>query len=287
MDPSFDPVAKLLGWSADSTDVRSVDTSFTVAGIVAVGLLVSVVLLRYTAGELARKFATKDGAPKGEELAKQAAFCIVGMVFHCYLGPAAINAAVLSEGCPWEASVGNRAALEGSQKEWMPLVNYQGIMGEIFMGYAFYITIMWVAGWEEGFDKIVHHIVFLFLSLVLAGNFAYPRLAAFAISMEASTIFLDVNMMSGWYPKLKIVHLLFGVLFILSFIALRIFFFGYGMFIALKGFAENPTAAPIPVPLSALVLFLFSGGWVLQVYWTQKIVAKVKETLGGGKKKSE
>eukprot|EP01061_Rhynchopus_euleeides_P008532 TRINITY_DN1765_c2_g1_i1.p1 TRINITY_DN1765_c2_g1~~TRINITY_DN1765_c2_g1_i1.p1 ORF type:complete len:310 (+),score=137.50 TRINITY_DN1765_c2_g1_i1:69-932(+) len=287
MDPSVDPVMQLAGWRSDDTQVRGFHSMLTVAPVVMGVLLAGVVFFRYASAALMRGAVPKEGAPHGDELYKQMAFCLVGIAFHGYLGPAAIYGAFTSLDCPYEASVGNREALAGSQSEWVGVTNQQAVVGELFTGYAAFITVMWLLGWEEGLDKIVHHVVFLFLAVVLSGNYAFCRLSSFAMAMEMSTVPLNINMMTGWFTSTKTIHLVSGGIFILSFIAFRIFFFGYGLAVAISEFSTNPSAVPLPFPLSCLVLFLFSGGWLLQVYWTQRIVDKVRETLGGKKKKSE
>eukprot|EP01062_Namystynia_karyoxenos_P063958 TRINITY_DN56807_c0_g1_i1.p1 TRINITY_DN56807_c0_g1~~TRINITY_DN56807_c0_g1_i1.p1 ORF type:complete len:304 (+),score=108.79 TRINITY_DN56807_c0_g1_i1:82-993(+) len=281
-----DPGLSLLGYR-EGMPVRGWDHLPGVAGSVAGILVAAAVLLRFLYIPVFQflPLNEKPSTPSRDDAPKQAAFCTVGIFIHLWLGCTALRAALASEDMPPDVAAGNRLALSTSDS-WRDLYNVHSVCGQFFTGYAIYITIMWLAGWEEGLDKIAHHIVFLFLAVVLAGSGAMGRLSSTAMSMEFSTVFLNSNLIFGWikHPVAKMLHLGHGVCFVLSFVALRIIFFGRGLMMQWRDFLADGNAAPLPPALTALCIGLFTGGWLLQVYWLLPIYHKVVDTFGSGKK---
>ena len=286
-EPQHDPVMALAGWKQGSTSLRTAQDVLETAPYVTGGLMASAVVVFILCKLLLE--GSKSLTAKAPPF-KEMAFCLVGSLFHMYLGPAALFAAWNAMDMPYAEGAGNREALAAS-KVWIDTANSMSVLGELFTGYAVYIMIMWVLGWEErGKDKLVHHCVFLFLGLCLSTHFALPKLSVFAISMELSTPFLNLSIIFGWFNKkwCKVMHLVMGVLFIVLFFAVRIFFFGYALFTTLAEFHADPSVVPLPFPLACFVLFLYSGGWGIQVYWTKAIFAKMADVFGlGGKKEKE
>eukprot|EP00755_Sulcionema_specki_P019979 Sspe_Gene.70815::Locus_41850_Transcript_1_1_Confidence_1.000_Length_1180::g.70815::m.70815 len=279
-----DAVAKLMGYKPGA-DLRGWGTMQVTVPMVALVLLIAVFTFRVVADVATRTLKLSKTAPPRGEVGKQVAFGVVGILLHSYLGPAALFTAMdMLPATPGQAA-GNRAALSAAP-EWYDRHNAAQVNGEIFTGYAVYITIMWLLGWEKGVDKIIHHVVFLFLAVTLAGSNVFARLSSFAMAMELSTPFLNINLISDWFDGrlFRITHLIMGSLFILSFVFLRIGVFGYGLFTTMYHYYMDRSIAPLPEPLAWAVLLLFLGGWLIQVYWLGPIWSKIVGVLGKKKK---
>ncbi|KAJ9439622.1 hypothetical protein DIPPA_23236 [Diplonema papillatum] len=278
-----DPVMAAMGWK-ENQGVRGWDYLAYTAPAFCLALFVAVHAVRF----LLASFSTWRVKPgvglTPAEAHKQIAFCTVGIVLHLYLGPAAIVGVLRSEDMPWAVQVGNRDAIAAAPQGQRDVLNTQAILGEMFTGYAAYITIMWSLGWEKGFDKLVHHIAFLCLAVLLAGTYSFHVLSSYAISMELSTPFLNLSIVSGWLEGHNRLAMLFGLLFIVTFIGVRIFFFGSGLYAALTQYATGGwVVVPLPAAVAHGVVALYCGGWLLQVYWLRPIFAKIAEVAGGKK----
>merc|ERR1711879_105143 len=123
----------------------------------------------------------------------------------------------------------------------------------------------------------------------LAGSNAFGRLSSQAMSMEISTVFLNLALLCSWFDSkmCKLASTVLGLMFVVSFIALRIFFFGYGLLVQWGEFVEAPSLAPLPTPLAAFCLVLYSLGWCIQVYWLVPIGKELKAHFGKKEKKAE
>ena len=282
--PSNDPVMGLLGWEA-GRGLMTVDDMIKISPIVAIVLFITVHLVYFLIRPVVRKWEAAPGKSSGDDLAKEVSFGVVGVMIHSYMGPAALNGVFNSNvyELSHAALLGHPDAFKGNQ-DWIDISNANSCVGFVFTGYAAYITVMWILRWEHGFDKIAHHIVFLSLALLLSGTNSFSELAVYAISMELSTIPLNINIITSHLKSARKLHLLSGLLFIITFVVVRIFFFGYGLAMNISYFIEDSSKCHLPYPVAATVLTAFSGGWLLQVYWLKPIIAKIKEVAGGKKK---
>eukprot|EP01060_Flectonema_neradi_P038363 TRINITY_DN800_c2_g1_i1.p1 TRINITY_DN800_c2_g1~~TRINITY_DN800_c2_g1_i1.p1 ORF type:complete len:284 (+),score=60.52 TRINITY_DN800_c2_g1_i1:59-910(+) len=251
--PSNDPIMGLLGWEA-GRGLMGCDDMLKVAPFVALTLFIAVHVTYFLVRPAVRTWEAAPGKLSGDDLAKEVAFGVVGIMIHCYMGPAAFNGVLNSNayGLSHNALLGHPDAFEGHQ-EWIDISNANSCVGFVFTGYAFYITVMWCLGWEHGKDKIAHHIVFLSLALLLSGTNTFSELAVYAMSMELSTIPLNVNHITAHIKSARKLHLASGLLFIISFVCVRIFFFGYGLARNIGYFVEDPTKCHLPFPVADCV----------------------------------
>eukprot|EP01065_Artemidia_motanka_P000119 TRINITY_DN1003_c0_g2_i1.p1 TRINITY_DN1003_c0_g2~~TRINITY_DN1003_c0_g2_i1.p1 ORF type:complete len:300 (+),score=81.45 TRINITY_DN1003_c0_g2_i1:64-963(+) len=228
---------------------------------------------------------SKPETPSREEFPKQAAFCLLGVLIHSWLGRVAYFAALAGEDMPPHLAVGNKAALS-ENVEWRDLYNVYSLLGEFFAGYTVYITTMWLLGWEKGVDKIIHHVVFAFLAHVLAGTGGLGRLSAEAMAMESSTVFLNSAIMFGWFSSsaVRLFSKVCGALFVLNFLYVRIYFFGKGLVVQWSQVDSVRNDSPMSEAMAITCLVLFTAGWGIQVYWLRPIYHKVVDTFAGSKK---
>eukprot|EP01063_Lacrimia_lanifica_P011125 TRINITY_DN1790_c0_g3_i1.p1 TRINITY_DN1790_c0_g3~~TRINITY_DN1790_c0_g3_i1.p1 ORF type:complete len:314 (+),score=123.41 TRINITY_DN1790_c0_g3_i1:46-942(+) len=287
-DHAKDPVMAFAGWSAtEGRAVLEYEIIMKPFVLQVLGAMFALCFCSYfVLGALAPGWVLSDKAHSDRsEVVKESALCFAGIVIHSYMGLKAACTAWMMRDMPFALAVANREAVAAAP-EAMGHLNAAGVLGEIFLAYILYVTVMWTLGWEKGMDKGIHHVVFFFLAMLLAGWSFCHRLAVFAIAMELSTVPLNINLWAGWMKHWKLTHLIFGALFVLCFFFVRIFFYGYGLATTLSGAAEHGVGVvPVADELVYLVLFLFTGGWLLQVFWLKTIYEKVTASLG--KKKTE
>eukprot|EP00756_Hemistasia_phaeocysticola_P016258 Hpha_TRINITY_DN15465_c3_g10::TRINITY_DN15465_c3_g10_i1::g.175200::m.175200 len=282
-----DPGLKLLGYRR-GMEVRGwegLSYSAAVAGI----LLTTAFILKFifSIGCRGAKLTDSSHTPAPEDVPKQASFCLIGVFIHAWLGRVCLYASLAGENMPALAAAGNREAL-AKDADWKDLYNVYSLCGEFFAGYAMYITVMWLLQWEKGVDKIIHHMVFLTLGVTLAGSGALGRLSSRAMAMELTTVFLNSAMMAEWFQggSFKMIKMVCGGLFVLSFIIIRIFFFGRAVYLQWSEMSRVSKETPLPENALIACVVMYTAGWVIQVYWLMPIAEKVKDTFFKSKSKA-
>eukprot|EP00756_Hemistasia_phaeocysticola_P056906 Hpha_TRINITY_DN33550_c0_g1::TRINITY_DN33550_c0_g1_i1::g.171131::m.171131 len=161
--------------------------------------------------------------------------------------------------------------------------NFAALIGELFLGYTMYMTVMLFMGWDKGVDTLIHHIAFITLAWFQVGYGVFVRVGLWAMSMELSTPALYVHLVyrqieGETASKLSSCSaIVFGLLFIL----VRIIGFGYGVITAaVSTITHFDTVLPdkpdaIPKELGLFILLLMFGGWALQLYWATFIFGKL------------
>eukprot|EP01062_Namystynia_karyoxenos_P070267 TRINITY_DN65659_c0_g1_i1.p2 TRINITY_DN65659_c0_g1~~TRINITY_DN65659_c0_g1_i1.p2 ORF type:complete len:342 (+),score=100.16 TRINITY_DN65659_c0_g1_i1:95-1120(+) len=165
--------------------------------------------------------------------------------------------------------------------------NTATLIGELFLGYTIFMTVMWFAKWDHGVDTIIHHIAFITIGIFQVGYSSLVKVGLWAIAMETSTpplyLYLIFRQVDGPepgqpHPISDVGSVVFGVLFIL----LRMVCFGWAViettWMAVTNwtvvFPDKEGALPPWKGMVIVVLGFF--GWMLQLYWGRLIVGKLR-----------
>ena len=173
------------------------------------------------------------------------------------------------------------------------LMSDGAMVGTIFGSWALFQMFMWMVGWEKGWVTLLHHTLFLSLSILCQYVWGHGELTAFAVSMELSSPALDLMLVfravKGWEAAADA----FGAVFALTFLLCRPLLFGFGLWRSLSFWTRPPPQAEHVEPPKMLLLkiihVVYLLGWILQLVWAVGIVKKLRRKVGvllGGKKKS-
>eukprot|EP01065_Artemidia_motanka_P027856 TRINITY_DN33054_c0_g1_i1.p2 TRINITY_DN33054_c0_g1~~TRINITY_DN33054_c0_g1_i1.p2 ORF type:complete len:365 (+),score=97.39 TRINITY_DN33054_c0_g1_i1:76-1095(+) len=226
-------------------------------------------------------------AEEQRSIAQFAALGCVGAPFWLVLGPTCLAMAVTYQlrydpGAP--ENFQNDPLIFDA--EGLRYHNFATLMGELFLGYTLYMTVMWLWDWDTGVDTIIHHVAFIALAWLQVSAASLCAVGQWAIAMETSTpplwgylVFRQIAGKGGGdHPIGEVAKPVFGVLFIL----LRVIGFGYGLITCCIGLVSHwDTVFPgkphsITVPAGMTVFVLMFVGWALQLYWGALIVAKFR-----------
>jgi len=251
--------------------------------------LLRLLLRRFWSFQLSQK-ALQRGQTK-EAFITQAAVAIQSSIVQSILGPIAFY---LSYSWSSVASVSETIVLHANISATSCEYYSQGsFWGSVYAGWAMYQVVQVACGWEKGgWIMWVHHLLFAFLGLAVPYLFVLSELTLFALAMEISTPFLEFLLtfreLEGHQTLTKVASLLFAVTFLFT----RIFYFGYGLYRSLMFWH-----APAPEALAALgdratavqaLQGLFFLGWIVQLVWAKTLVSKlVGLVVGKGKHKSK
>jgi len=221
--------------------------------------------------------AAKGRGTSREEFAKNVASCIVAITTHLYLGPTALMLSFRYQ------AGGYPAALSAFLQPAPPVEALENDrlccqVGELFTGNILYQVIFWLLRWETGFDTLLHHIGFFVAGYLILDLTVFGKLSAGAMSMEVSSVFLSLHLMFRQIDgKLcALVSEAAAAVFALSFILVRIFWYGFIVIDFNYNFWMEPfkLTSDMVVPKAYCACFVFSLGWVLQLYWSQMVVTK-------------
>lgn len=180
----------------------------------------------------------------------------------------------------------------------LQLHNQCVFIGELFLGYILFMTVMWCIGWDDGCDTIVHHIAFICITFLQGQYGCMVKLGLAAIMMELSTPalygMLVFRQIAGRgpdgaadpdvaHPIADICAPVFAVLFIVT----RVFCFGWQLWETVvitamhwsTVFPGKPNSLPAYQGMTLLVLYTF--GWAMQLFWAKTLVQKMLRKFRG------
>lgn len=200
--------------------------------------------------------------------------------FHLMYGTAALVAAFgYVDDAPARALGDRGALLAAGDIDYIRLQESAALLGSIFgalmISYLFY----WCIGWDPGLEQLFHHLTFFLVTIVLARESALPQSGTIAMAMEASSPALNamnlVRQLEG--PRKETMALLFFLVFLVLFFALRCVMFGRVVLRTLYLRMLAPDGFPVHVAAweTDLVVVLWLAGWLLQLYWLRAIVKKL------------
>lgn len=130
-----------------------------------------------------------------------------------------------------------------------------------------------------------HHVVGIvgFSSVIVGGGFVLT-IGSASLLMELSNTFLNLNYYLKYHGKSNdIIFKVNGLLFMIAFLVIRVFYFGYcvylGIGIAIKEDYSQRSVMEIVAIGVSIVMFLFI--YILNLMWFKEIVNEVKKAVVG------
>jgi len=217
----------------------------------------------------------------------QAALAMIGVPFWAVLGPVVLCMAIEFE---MRYSHNNPLSFQGDidlmDSEDLKIHNQGTFIGELFLGYIVFQCIVFWQGFDKGMSTAVHHMIFLVLAWIQVSYGVFTRIGLWAITMELSTPPLLIWMVARTVDSenMKCLSHYSSYVFATLFFIVRIIGFGYAfccLFEAcifawddvLPAHYKSKTGG-IPGDLGVLLIALYMGGYVIQLFWAQKIMAK-------------
>ncbi|CAE7613369.1 CLPB [Symbiodinium necroappetens] len=222
--------------------------------------------------------AAKSKGTLRDQLSKDIASCIVAITTHTFLGPMALYLSISYNAAGYPASLSpflleQPRPFDVTRELWCCRV------GEMFTGNILYQLIFWLLRWETGIEMLLHHIGFFVAGYLILDLTCFGKLASGAMSMEVSSVFLSVHLMTRQIDgkRCALVSDLAAAVFALTFLGIRIFWYGYVVaefnytwFLEAEKFPPN-----ISMVKASAAHLIFTLGWVLQLYWSKLVVSKV------------
>lgn len=155
----------------------------------------------------------------------------------------------------------------------------------MFTANMVYQVIFWVLGWEKGLDMLLHHVGFLITGCMVLVFAVYGKLITSAMAMEMSSPFLSLHMLARmldgkWWA---LVSNLAMVVFAAVFVVVRLGFYSFAVleFHYLYWYHHELFPQWTPPAASYGLMFCFTLGWVLQLFWGKLVVSKAVKTCLG------
>ncbi|CAE7030130.1 CLPB [Symbiodinium natans] len=228
--------------------------------------------------------AAKSKGILRDQLSRDIASCIVAITTHTFLGPMALYLSLSYH------AAGNPASLacfllepprpvDVTRELWCCRI------GEMFTGNILYQSIFWLLRWETGIEMLLHHIGFFVAGYLILDLTCFGKLASAAMSMEVSSVFLSVHLMTRQIDgrRCALISDLAAAVFALTFLGIRIFWYGYVVaefnyfwFLEPEKLPQN--LSPVKTSMAHLI---FTLGWFLQLYWSKLVVSKVWRAARG------
>lgn len=167
--------------------------------------------------------------------------------------------------------------------EFLHLQETAALLGSIFAALMASFLFYWFLGWDNDKLQLFHHLAFIGVTVVLARRCSMAFVGITAMAMEGSSPALALmqifrQLEGELNAKLSTI---FTLCFVVSFIFLRVFLFGYGLLATLNMRMTRPQLFPIYVPGWEIdvVLLLLLSGWMLQLYWASQIFKKMARMM--------
>eukprot|EP00439_Symbiodinium_sp_Y106_P063887 s1066_g9.t4 len=231
--------------------------------------------------------AAKSKGTLRDQLSKDIAACIVAITTHTFLGPMALYLSISYNAAGYPASL-SPFLLEEPRMANVTRELWCCRVGEMFTGNILYQLIFWLLRWETGIEMLLHHIGFFVAGYLILDLACFGKLASGAMSMEVSSVFLSVHLMTRQIDgkRCALVSDLAAAVFALTFLGIRIFWYGYVVaefnytwFLEPEKFPPN-----ISVVKASAAHLIFTLGWVLQLYWSKLVVSKERLMVGRPRK---
>jgi len=214
-----------------------------------------------------------------DEFNKLAAQCIVAITTHVFLGPLAFyNLFTYQFNVPLHATLSGYTFPPAASESWVINDERACRIGEVFTGNMIYQTLFWFLGWEKSWEMLAHHIGFFVAGYLTIAAAVYPKLCMSAISMELSSPFLSLylltRMLDGehWELVSNLSMVVFSFLFVV--IRLGIYSFVVLEFHYLYWWHSELFPPSTPTSFTKAILIIFTLGWVLQLMWGRLVVSK-------------
>lgn len=239
--------------------------------------------------------AAKKAGTKEDAFCCEAAQCMVAITSHILLGPLALVLA--ARYCLGPGEIGLGSTFDDNPDAWLRRMDRLSLMcGEVFAGNMMYQLLFWLLRWETGVDTLMHHIGFLIASVLVLTATAFNQLAMSAISMEVSSPFLSLHVLFRQLDGSRCARIsdLAAMAFSVVFVVVRIVFYGWNVahFLCIvwsrRGQLFHPEVKVFApgVAHTVAILVVFTAGWVLQLFWMQRVISKALKLRRRGVKES-